>query len=143
VAGLCSALRARRRVAGVVRPPLTSPRALELPRSRHRLAADLRDLAFGYGVALAAYLAVLAAICFAPGGLARRGPDFTATILVVFAVVAYLAIGGSVVALVVRRLAHWHGRLPGSLARSSQVLVMFWPVAVAALLIRAALRSPH
>jgi hypothetical protein len=123
-----------------VRPPLASRRTLDLPRWRRRLAADLRSLAFGYGVALAVCVVLLAAICFTPGGLARRGPDFTAAVLAVFAVAAYLAIGGSVVALMVRRLAHWHGRLPGSLARSDWILVMLWPVAVAALLLKAALR---
>jgi len=123
-----------------VRPPLASPRALDLLRWRRRLAADLRALAFSYGVALTVCVVLLAAICFTPGGLARRSPDFTAAVLAVFAVAAYLAIGGSVVALMVRRLAHWQGRLPGSLARSNWFLVMLWPVAVGARLMKAAIR---
>lgn len=121
-----------------MRPPITTNRALDLPRWRRRRAFDLQALALTYGVALGFYIVLFAVASFAPDGLAYRTMDFTGAILIAFLFAAYVAIGGSIVAMVVRRLAYWNGRLTNPLGGMRWVLVIFWPLTVAALLLKAA-----
>jgi hypothetical protein len=122
-----------------MRPPFSLGRPADLPRWRQRRADDLQGLAFAYGAALTFFVGLLGIVCFVPGGLAHRGADFTSYVLVGFCVVTYLAAGGLVVALAIRRLAFWTSRSPNHLTGINWLLVLFWPIAIGVLLLRGAI----
>jgi hypothetical protein len=124
-----------------MRPPVRPVHTLDLPRLRRRRAHDVAQISLAYASALGLMAATATATCFSPGGLARHPEGFTAGVLTIFCCVIYLAIGGVVVALAVRRLAFWSGQATIGLARAPWTRVVLWPVAIAALLVKAAFPS--
>lgn len=120
-----------------MRPPLTRGR-LDLPRWRRRRAADLYAVSAIYMAALLVYGGLVSLICFMDGGLASRSLDFTASVLIAFLIVVYLALGGLVVGVAVRRLANWIYSRAFPFA-GNWMLVLFWPVSVGGLMLKAAL----
>lgn len=124
-----------------MRPALTPIRLGQMPRWRRHRAADLRMIAAVYSSGAALVVLTTAAICFAPHGLARRQPDFNAWVLIAFLGIVYLLAGGMVVAFAVRRLAFWHGQLVLRQGSGQFLTVATWPIAIAAMLLRAALVS--
>jgi hypothetical protein len=124
-----------------MRPPLPPTQAFDLPRLHIRRANDVAQIAVLYAAGLTLVALVVTSVFFLPGGLAGRPDQMATFLLIASCIVAYIVVGGVVLAFAVRRLVFWASHSKVALGGASWLRVLAWPTTVGSMLLKAAFPS--